>query len=190
MISYLIGKPIPEKDGLTLLVHGVGYGVKVCEKVKLSSIALSELELFIYTHVREEVLELYGFTTKQDREIFLLLIDVSGVGPKTALSILNTGVSEVIHAVQHADTSFFSSIPRIGKKLAQKIIIDLRTKLGELKELDLAPLSAQRQEVTLALQSLGFDEAAIHQALQVVDIENITTAEAVTQSIRHISQKS
>jgi Holliday junction DNA helicase RuvA len=193
MISYLIGTPILERDALTMLVGGVGYGVRVHQKCqKLAALAAKtnqQFELFIYTHVREDVLELFGFSTRQERELFLLLIDVSGVGPKTALLILQTGSAQVVEAVQQADASFFAAVPRVGKKLAQKIIIDLRTKLGALKELDLGPVSPQHQEVALALQTLGFSEREIHQALENIQIENLTVSEAITMTIKEIGKK-
>src|SRR5258708_6252327 len=106
MISYLIGQPILEKDFVTILVNGVGYSVRVTAKTLSELFApvgeLQDLvppkpvELFIYTHVKEEALELFGFQTRSDRELFLLLIDVSGVGPKTALNILNCGTARII----------------------------------------------------------------------------------------------
>jgi holliday junction DNA helicase RuvA len=118
-----------------------------------------------------------------------ILISVSGVGPKTGLAILNFGASEIIEAVQQADTSFFAAVPRVGKKLAQKIIIELRTKLGALKELDLGPVSPQRQEVLLALQSLGFDERSVHQVLQEISVEEMSLSEAVKTAIQLLGKK-
>lgn len=189
MISYLIGQPILEKEYTTILVGGVGYAVRMPEDFRRSLIDKTEVEAFIYTHVREESLDLYGFAQRSDRDLFLLLISVSGVGPKTALQILNLGSSAIIQAVQNADTNVFSSVPRVGKKMAQKIIIDLRSKLGALKELDIGPISPHREEVTLALQSLGFDERSIYQAFQVVDVENATTSEAITLMIKQLGKQ-
>src|SRR5258708_6371808 len=150
MISYLMGKPVFEKDFVTILVGGVGYAVRVTDDCRQSLQGREEAELFIYTHVREEALELYGFAQRSERDLFLLLLGVSGVGPKTALGILHFQPNQIITAVQNAEVSLFTSVPRVGKKLAQKIIIDLRSKLGALKELDLGPLSGERQEVVLA----------------------------------------
>jgi holliday junction DNA helicase RuvA len=188
MISYLVGQPILEKDFVTILVQGVGYGVRVTTKTMAEIVQLSQVELYIYTHVKEEALELFGFQNKSDRELFLLLIDVSGVGPKTALNILNYGSGQIIQAVQQADVGLFASVPRVGKKLAQKIIIDLRTKLGSLKELNLAPTSVQYQEVVLALQSLGFEERSINTVLEQVDVENLPIGEAVKMAVKELGK--
>jgi Holliday junction DNA helicase RuvA len=190
MISYLIGKPILEKDSVTILCHGVGYGVRVSERLRAKLFSQIEAEIFIHTHVREEALDLYGFENHAERDLFLLLLSVSGVGPKTALALLNYDPSQIIDAVQQANTTFFSAVPRVGKKLAQKIIIELRSKLGALKELEIGPLSPKLQEVTLALQSLGFDESSIHDALQSLNLEELQVGEAVKQALRHLTQKS
>jgi Holliday junction DNA helicase RuvA len=189
MISFLRGTPIIESESITVLVGGVGYGVRVTDKVKESASALAEIDLYIYTHVREESLELYGFEQRNDRELFLLLISVSGVGPKTALGILNLGATHIVDAVQQANTSFFAAVPRVGKKLAQKIIIDLRSKLGAIKELNIGPVSPQRQEVTLALEVLGFSEQAIFSVLERIAVDDLTTAEAVKQAIQELGKK-
>jgi Holliday junction DNA helicase RuvA len=189
MISYLFGKPVIEKDFVTILCGGVGYAVHVTDKVKVELTAQVETELFIYTHVREESLDLYGFARRNERELFTLLLSVSGVGPKTALLILNFPPEQIIDAIQQANTSLFSSVPRVGKKVAQKIIIDLRGKLGSIKELDIGPVSQQRQEVALALQVLGFAETEIHQALQNINVEELSVAEAVKLGIKELSKK-
>lgn len=189
MISYLIGKPIIEKDYLTMLCGQVGYAVHVTGQTLSQLAGQSEIQLHIYTHVKEEVLELYGFPAVADRELFLLLIGVSGVGPKTALHILNLGTDALIEAVQQANPAFFVAAPRVGKKLAQKIIIDLRSKLGAIKDLNLAPLSVARQEVLLALQSLGFDEFIASEKIKDLAIEEMTTSEAIKQAIKLMSGK-
>jgi holliday junction DNA helicase RuvA len=184
MISYLVGRPFVEKDFVTILCGQVGYAVRVTDEVKLQLLEKDQVELFIYTHVREDLLELFGFIDRNDRELFLLLIGVSGVGPKTALQILNVGASQIVDAVQQANTHVFAAVPRVGKKLAQKIIIDLRTKLGALKELDIGPVSAERQEVILALQALGFDESHILRALQDVNVEEMPISDAIKTGIQ------
>jgi Holliday junction DNA helicase RuvA len=188
MISYLVGRPFVEKDFVTMLCGQVGYAVRVTDSVKLQLLEKDQVELFIYTHVREDLLELFGFIDKNDRELFLLLIGVSGVGPKTALQILNVGSPQIIDAVQQANTHVFAAVPRVGKKLAQKIIIDLRTKLGALKELDIGPVSVERQEVIMALQALGFEESRIIQALQEVAVEEMTISDAVKKGIQQLGQ--
>jgi Holliday junction DNA helicase RuvA len=189
MISYLLGKPVPDDDGLTMIVQGVGYAVRVTPSVRQKALSLSELALHIHTHVREDAIELYGFMERGERQLFLLLINVSGIGPKTALNIVEQGSTKLVAAVQDADVTFFSAIPRVGKKLAQKIIIELRGKLGAIKELDLTPLSAHHTQVIEALQGLGFDERSVHLALEHLAIEELSLSEAVTQALKLLGQQ-
>ena len=91
------------------------------------------------------------------------------MGPKIALTIVDVGADRLIRAVQNAEVGFFSAIPRVGKKLAQKIIIELKSKLGGLKELELGPLSDKEQDVLEGLKSLGFAEESIQQVLGELD---------------------
>lgn len=188
MISYLVGQPIVEKDSITLLVGGVGYGVHVISSLLSKASNLEELKLFIYTHVKEDRLDLYGFENRQQKDLFLLLISVSGVGPSTALQITDQSPSAIIDAVQQANTAFFSAVPRVGKKLAQKIIIELSGKLGQLKSLDLGPESTNRIEVREALMSLGFDENSIETVLQQIELEEQTVEASIKQSLKLLAK--
>jgi holliday junction DNA helicase RuvA len=189
MIAYLTGKPILHGTKLVVLVNGVGYGVLVSSKVLQQVGEAESVSLFIHTHVREDQLSLFGFLTLQEQQLFELLLGVSGVGPSTALHLTNTNPDQLISAVQEAKVSFFSAVPRVGKKLAQKIIIELRGKLGELKELNLAPLSAKEQTVISALVNLGFNEEAVREAVATMDLEELTEAQAIKQTIGLVGGK-
>lgn len=186
MIGYLRG--IPKLDGTHLLVdvHGVGYLVYVGTSCLSAASQMEEIELYIHTHVREQSLELFGFQTAAARDLFLLLIDVSGVGPKTALAIADTGSDKIVEAVQNANVSFFTKVPRVGKKLAQKIIIELKSKLGSLKELNIATLSPELQIVVDAVTALGFSEEDAQQAVQELDLAELDTAAAVKAVLKQL----
>lgn len=190
MISYLVGKPMIQGETLTLLVNGVGYKVAVGSKTMQKAIQTETLELHIYTHVRENAFDLYGFETFQELQIFTLVLGVSGVGPAIALSLANAGANHLIESVQNAQIAFFTAVPRVGKKLAQKIIIELKSKLGSLKELNLEPLSNQDQDIHDALVSLGFDENQVEQAIQDLSDTNqdLSLPEAVQRTIRYIGK--
>lgn len=163
MIGYLTGTFIDTTDAYILLnVHDVGYSLYVPEDWRAKAKAGSMYSLFVYTHVREDAFELYGFPTNQTKKLFELLLSVSGVGTKTALTIVNYGVHAIEQAVQTADVEFFSSIPRIGKKNAQKIIIELKTKLGGLTDLDLKEdENEQKYQITEALVGMGFTRSEV-----------------------------
>ena len=188
MIAYLQGPAIAKNDYLIILTGGVGYQVYVTANL-LQQVAADTnqdlpLEVFVYTHVKEDRLELYGFSKEQELELFKLILTVSGVGPKTALGVINGGAQALIKAVQEADLSFFTAVPRVGKKLAQKIIIELKSKLGSLKELNLATLSPKQQDVFDALLGLGFADRDIERAMSQLDLESLELTVAIKQAVK------
>lgn len=189
MIAYLEGKALVKKDHLIVLTGGVGYFVYVGSKL-LSNVQDGEvISLYIYSHIKEDRFELYGFKSEEELAIFKMLLAISGVGPKTAIALADAGTDKLVDAVQQAQTSFFTSIPRVGKKLAQKIIIELKTKLGSLKELNLSTLSPKAQDVMDALLGLGFEENAVQTALSTLDIENMDLQIAIKTVIKMNSTK-
>ncbi|MFH2118348.1 MAG: Holliday junction branch migration protein RuvA [Candidatus Paceibacterota bacterium] len=169
MIGFLSGKVQKLANGVLIHVNGVGYRVEVGEGVARTLTDGESASLHIYTHVKEDALKLFGFASEQDLFLFELVLSVSGVGPKIALTIVDTGADRLVRAVQNAEVSFFSAIPRVGKKLAQKIIIELKSKLGGIKELELGPLSDKEQDVLEGLRSLGFAESNIQQVISELD---------------------
>lgn len=184
MIAYLSGQASVVEDYLVILVNGVGYQVYT-QNTLLSKINdHPQIELYIYTHVREDALELFGFESPAQLKLFKLILSVSGVGPKTALSILDLGTNQVIDAVQNAKVNVLTKVPRVGKKLAQKIIIDLRSKLGSLKELNLSPKTNKQTELIQALEALGFDGTDAETILDQIEVETLSIQEAIKQAIK------
>lgn len=156
---------------LILDVQGVGYKVLASHDVLSTLPPLSsEIKLYTYTLVREDVLELYGFSDLSDLKLFELLISVSGVGPKSAIGVFSVGKrGEIINAIVKNDVSFFTSVPRLGKKNAQKIIIELKGKLGSGEDLDLATSDiSPTDELAAALKNFGYTQGEIQQAVQAV----------------------
>jgi holliday junction DNA helicase RuvA len=188
MISYLTGQVVNQKNKIIILTGGVGYGVFIGPRLLAKAQTLKEIELFIYTHVKEDKLDLYGFESEKELSLFEMVLDISGVGPKTAVVIVDGGTDKLIDAVQNARTSYFQSIPRIGKKMAQKIIIELKSKLGSLKELDLTPISQEQQDIVDALLSLGFDEVAIHETIRGIEIDGRSAQEVIKLAIKILSK--
>ncbi len=186
MISYLSGKPILDDKQLIILTTGVGYGVYVTQACLSSSSSKTQLELFIHSHIREDLFELYGFETKKEKELFMLLLSVSGVGPKTALTILQFSPNQISQAVREANVGLFTSVSRVGKKLAQKIIIELTTKLGTLRELELGELSPKKSELKEALLALGFEELKLYPLLEEVYDETLTTQEMIKRVLKKV----
>lgn len=176
MIGQLTGKPyIDTSDVIIIDVNGVGYEVWVTPGTKARLSPTGTSQLFIHTQVRDDAIELYGFLAKKELELFKLLIGVSGVGPKTAIKIVEFGVAGITNAVVNADVSFFSQIPKVGKKSAQKIIIELKSKLGSLEELDLTADSTETNDLIQTLTSMGFSRQDIITSLRKIpdDVQTI-----------------
>jgi Holliday junction DNA helicase RuvA len=191
MLGLLTGTPhAPHVPGpLILLVNDVGYQIEIAEQTKAYTQTHPIVTLYIYTHVTENTLALFGFLTREAKALFLLLLDVSGVGPKTALALTDRGVPALTSAIQTADLHFFTQIPRVGKKLGQKIIIELTSKLGTIQELDLTPLSVPQAEVQEALLALGFVDSDIAETMKLLDLDSLTTAQAVQAALKIISSR-
>lgn len=191
MIGYLKGK-IELTDGPFALidVNGVGYKVLVPIHV-LSSVRKSngKVTLFTYTHVREDALSLFGFLSLEDLKLFETLLTVSGIGPKTALGIFSLGSSsEITEAIIKGDVSYFTGVPRLGKKNAQKIIIELKNKLGGT-ELDLSGKDGEEQEEVLSvLKTFGFSSKESHGALKAIKGQGKTLEERVKLALRHLGR--
>jgi len=169
MISFLQGNLFEKaQDNITVLVGGVGYKVFTTNKV-LNLELNSKLSLYCYSHIREDQFTIFGFLEKREMMLFENLISVSGVGPKTALSIISTlGYDKTIYSIQTADVISLQSVSGLGKKSAQKIVVDLQNKIGTVDELDLS-VSKQTEEVVLALMSLGFNQSDLNPVLKNID---------------------
>ncbi len=153
-------------DSLILDVAGVGYEVAVTSRtfVELPGLG-SEVVLHTHLHVREDQMALYGFTAADDRNLFRLLLGTSGIGPKVGLSILATMTSDDLRRVVATDdVAALTSVPGIGKRTAQKLLLELRPKL-EVPDGDLQ-LSGPLSEVRSALEGLGYQPEEIGVALR------------------------
>lgn len=191
MISYLEGT-VKSKgiNYLVILTGGVGYKVFVPVDI-LSNAANSEkIALSIYTYVKEDALDLYGFLTGEELAMFELLRTVSGVGPKTAMAIFGTGkLPKIKEAIVKGDVSFFTSVPRLGTKNAQKIIIELRSKLGNLGLLDLTAESGETKEIIDALKTFGFSANEAKEALKSLKENTGTTSEKIRLALKYLGKK-
>ena len=187
MISYLEGVPQVQDEKIILNVNGVGYGIFAANRLLAAASRSEHLEIYVHTHVREDRIELYGFETPEQLKLFEMMTDVSGIGPKTGLEIVDNEPSKIIDAVQNAKVSFFTPIPRIGKRTAQKIILELKSKLGSLKELRLGPVSPKEQDIIAALTQLGYEQGQIQDIISEFDLEEMELQEAVKQAIRQLS---
>ena len=190
MIGSLNGTVVIRDDPFIILnVNGVGYKIHSSSEVlaRVTKPGL-ELQIFCYTHVREDLLELYGFLDYSDLKLFEALIDVSGVGPKTAIGIFSIGSAEQIkQAIFEGNVAFFTGVPRLGTKNAQKIIIELKNKVGG-GDLDLSDSTNQnRSELTLALKAFGFGRDEINEAIRNIDGSN-TVEQQIKQALKYLGK--
>ena len=164
MIGWLRGRVIAEEPtgALVVDVGGVGYEVNApLGAAGRAHTVNGELELFVHTHVREDALDLFGFATELDRRIFRLLLGIPNVGPKTALGVLSAlSVSELSGAVRAGDLPRLSKVPGIGKKTAERLVLELKDKLPSVTDEALpqprGPVSDAKQRLMSALTNMGY----------------------------------
>jgi Holliday junction DNA helicase RuvA len=180
MISRLRGMPVGRTpDGVVLDVGGVGYVLSATPSAlrkaqQSSGLAGGEIVVETYLHVREDALQLYGFGDAAERELFVHLLAVSGIGPKVALAVVSSGsAAELRKAIVLGDAARFQAIPGIGKKTAERIVLELQEKLGS-EDVVVHPAGMPGSgHVTArdALVELGFTLTEAEQALAKVDPE-------------------
>jgi len=190
MIGFLSGTIHSKSiNQIILLTSGVGYLVTVPPNYLNLLKTSAQTELFVYTHVREDTLDLYGFLTPDELELFKLTLTVSGIGPKTALLVIDKGAGKVEQAIKEADTNFFTTVPRLGHKNAQKIIIELKNKLGGSKELDLTSESEESTQAIEALRNLGYTRQEALQAIRAVPESEKTLEQKISYALRQLGKK-
>lgn len=181
MIDFIRGKVAHlESEYVVLDVHDIGYRVFTPNPYGLARTE-EPVQLFIYHHVREDAIHLFGFTTRDEQALFRRLLEVSGIGPKVALGVLAGGKPEaVVAAIQQENLTFLTKLPGIGKKTAQRMILDLKDKLGTIDSrwavasmIDLGPTvngqasgngPAAWSEAREALIGLGYRDAEMDKA--------------------------
>ena len=192
MIGFLSGEVVARDDPhIVIDVNGVGYKVVVANGVLSNIEKDGKVKLFVYTHVREDAISLFGFLDSLDLKLFENLISVSGIGPKTAMNVFSIGDRErIIEAIITNNVSFFSSVPRLGKKNAQKIIIELKSKFGSLEDLDLSKVDAkENSEVITALKQFGFTSREALEAVKSIKGEGKTTEEKIRLALKEMGKK-
>jgi Holliday junction DNA helicase RuvA len=166
VIAHLRGK-LAQKDPARVIVdvNGVGYEVFV----PLTTFSVlpdtgAEVSIDVHTHVREDLIALYGFSTRRERTIFEKLMTISGIGPKLAVTILSGGsVEDLVTAIKRGDLARLTAIPGVGKKTAERIVLELKDKLQDFAE---APArSSVEMDVLSALENLGYNRPMAEAAL-------------------------
>ena len=198
MLEYIRGRLVTKQPTLAVIdVNGLGYALKISlstyQKLPEQD---SEVELKTYLHVREDVFQFYGFFDDTERDLFTGLLGISGIGPKLAQTVLSgLSAEKLAKAIQSGDEATLSSISGIGKKTAQRLIVELKDKLKSMR-IELAGaeeeskqiLGVSGEEVLMALLSLGYSRSQAEKAISKVQQsgQSLTVEEMIKQALQAI----
>ena len=198
MLYYISGPVAVLEPGLAVIdCGGVGYGCRITAYTAAQLKLNQNTRLYITESIREDAFDLYGFISKEEQHCYELLTSVTGVGPKAAISILSAGPQNFTLAVMTGDEKLLTAAQGIGKKIAQRIILELKDKIGGSNvELDFSGPSVSAPAQTgnaaamarAALQELGYSPAEIQNALKGAD-PNATTEELIRHALRAMVMK-
>ncbi|MDD2489770.1 MAG: Holliday junction branch migration protein RuvA [Bacilli bacterium] len=179
MYSYITGK-IVEITPTYIIVNNNNIGYQIHTANPYSFKENNTYTIYIYQHVREDELSLYGFKTKEEKELFLKLINVKGLGPKMALPILATGsVNGIIDAIERENILYLKKFPKIGEKLARQIILDLKGKIVTSDQI----ITNENDELIEVLMGLGYKNQDINKIIPKID-SNKAIEEQVKDALR------
>jgi len=196
MIGYLKGTVVfsQEREITVLTDGGTGYLVNVTPQIAAGFPEGESVELFIETSVREDAIVLFGFKSAEEKKLFNLLREVNKIGPKTALSILSAASSEEIgYAIVSGNSGFFKKISGVGPKTAERIIIDLKDKMGGMN-LDSSPEKSESDRNTLdaqeGLMALGYNPMQVRHALaKIPEKDKMKAEQIVREALKIINGK-
>ena len=189
MIGHLKGTVTARRTGyLILSTGGVGYKVAVTRATLLGATDGQELALWTHLAVREDILDLYGFTVEEELRFFHLLLSVSGIGPKSALAILDIASVETLRsAISTGRAEYLTKVSGVGKKTAEKIVLELRDKVGVSAESEAGSLKGD-EEALEAMRSLGYSMAEARDALRKIPKEIEKGSERLREALKIMSK--
>ena len=190
MIAHVSGE-VAEKFNNSVIVdvHGVGYEVQVALGDYEQALLHESVKFYTYHHIREQSQDLFGFSSLAAKKLFELLISVQGVGPKAALAILSLGDSEAVrNAIANEDAGYIAKASGVGKKTAERVIVDLADKVGMPLRYDndvtgVSQSISHTDEALEALMALGYNLADASKALEGISTE-LSTAQRVTEALK------
>ena len=192
MISFLKGKILNKGQGYVILrTDNIGYQIFVNAGIYADLQIGQEIELYIHHNVSENAQDLYGFKNFFELEFFKLLISVSGIGPKSALGVLAmSSVDEIKESIAHGDPSILNKVSGIGQKTAERIVLELRSKIGRLEGVasgqSTADVSVSSDEID-ALMALGYSLQQAREALRRVDGKITDSGERIKAALKNIN---
>ncbi len=189
MYEYLKGCVV-ESTSSSVIIEVANIGYKILTPNPYDFKKGMDTTIYTYFNVREDTQELYGFKNKEIRELFLNLIKVNGVGPKSALAIIAVDdIQGLINAIETADVTYLTKFPKVGAKSAGKIILELKGKLS-LETTNAAPSTNQElNEAMLALIALGYKESEVNRISKKLVLEKLDTNEYIRKGLKYITGK-
>lgn len=191
MIAHIKGNIISVEEKFIIIeTNGIGYKVFLSADTILECKQGEYKSFWTYLAVRENSLDLYGFPTKEENSFFELLLDVSGIGPKSALSILNVApVDTLKKAIATGDTGYLNKVSGIGKKTAEKIIIELRDKLQSYKNEEGTQSLRDEGDIIEALKSLGYSQIEARDTVKKIPSEIEKTSEKIKAALKILATR-
>ncbi len=190
MIAQIQGTVASMKDNaVVIMVSGVGYKVSVSPYTLGNIAGEGIITLHTHTYVREDTLSLYGFLTSDELDMFELLISVSGIGPKAGLSILSIADPHTIRtAILNHDASILTRVSGVGKKTAERVILDLENKVGSISDMHRSGVTLDTDALD-ALTAMGYSVAQARDALQIAPADMKDVGERVKFALKHLGKK-
>ncbi len=191
MVYFINGKVHFKLNNFLIIeTAGIGFKVFITEK-DLEKIKIGEkILIFIYTHIKEGGIELYGFLNKNELDFFELLNTISGVGPKTALSILNkNSIKELAAAIKHNKIEFLTTTSGIGKKTAERIILELKNKIKNEDDEKISEIIDLDKDLLNALTDLGYKKEDAKKALSQIDPNILDLKERLKVAFKILNKK-
>ncbi len=189
MYEYMVGTVVDVQPSyLVLQVGGVGYHLLMANPFRLNDRLGQEVKIYLYLNVSQDQLSLFGFPRQDEKSLFLKLINVSGIGPKSALAILaNEDHAGLIQAIENEDRQFLQRFPGVGKKTASQIVLDLKGNLQDLTSASFPQSSAEAKEAAtnpaleealLALEALGYSKREVKKVKKALEDQDDQTSDA------------
>ena len=192
MIAHLSGKIISSKPTQIVVdVNGIGYLVNISINTFEKISDKETVSLFIYTNVRDDAISLFGFYSEAEKEMFELLISVNGIGPKLALCLLSgISVDDLKNAITGGNVARIVAVPGIGRKTAERVVLELRSKVSDIKEGEASAEPGIKKEAIAALNTLGYNPKISEQIIhEIVSADkNISLEELIKQALQKLNK--
>lgn len=198
MFEYIKGKlDFISPEYIVVDNDGIGYQIHTPNPFAFTKQMGSEIQIFTFHYVREDLIALYGFKSREEKALFIRLLNVTGIGPKGALAILASGEpQQVVQAIENEDEAFLVKFPGVGKKTARQMILDLKGKLQDIvpdffpnlftEETVVEDLSTEFDEAVLALKALGYSEKELKKITPELKKEKLTTDQYIKKALQKL----